>query len=242
MRGRTEPPGGRIGRPPLDFRARPPTVRLLLVTLLVAAVALIQVNIAGYAFTLAGLSPGWAAVVLVLSLLGSAVNVPVARLNSTAHGVGYRLVDWFGRVYIVPVGERGSVAVAVNVGGAIIPTVISIYLIVRGGLWVLSLVAIAAVAVVVHVAARPVHGIGIAVPMLVPAVAATTAALLLHPQHGTAALAYIAGTLGTLIGADLTHLRSVRGLAARAVSIGGAGTFDGVFLSGVLAVLLAAFL
>jgi len=52
-------------------------------------------------------------------------------------------------------------------------------------------------------------------------------------------LAYIAGSLGTLIGADLTNLDKVRGLGAPVASIGGAGTFDGIFLTGILAVLLA---
>ena len=57
---------------------------------------------------------------------------------------------------------------------------------------------------------------------------------------GTAApLAYIAGSLGTLIGADLSNLGRVRGLGAPVASIGGAGTFDGIFLTGILAVLLA---
>jgi uncharacterized membrane protein len=92
----------------------------------------------------------------------------------------------------------------------------------------------------VHVVARPVHGVGIMVPALVPALAATCAGLLLAPGHGAAVLAYAAGTLGTLIGADLTNFRAVRKMDAPVVSIGGAGTFDGVFLSGVLAVLLAA--
>ena len=50
---------------------------------------------------------------------------------------------------------------------------------------------------------------------------------------------YIAGSLGTLIGADLTNLDKVRGLGAPVASIGGAGTFDGIFLTGILAVLLA---
>jgi uncharacterized membrane protein len=76
--------------------------------------------------------------------------------------------------------------------------------------------------------------------MFLPALVATTAALLLRPSGATPALAYVAGTLGTLVGGDLTHLPAVRRLGARAVSIGGAGTFDGIFLSGVLAVLLAA--
>ena len=53
-----------------------------------------------------------------------------------------------------------------------------------------------------------------------------------------AAVAYI---LGTLIGADLLNLGKVQGLGAPLASIGGAGTFDGVFLTGIIAVLLASF-
>ena len=45
--------------------------------------------------------------------------------------------------------------------------------------------------------------------------------------------------MGTLIGADLTNLDKVAGLGAPVASIGGAGTFDGIFLTGILAVLLA---
>jgi uncharacterized membrane protein len=58
-------------------------------------------------------------------------------------------------------------------------------------------------------------------------------------RENAAALAYIAGSMGTLIGADLTNLDKVRGLGAPVASIGGAGTFDGIFLTGILAVLLA---
>ena len=66
---------------------------------------------------------------------------------------------------------------------------------------------------------------------------AIAAALL--SREDAAPLAYIAGGLGTLIGADLTNLDKVRGLGAPVASIGGAGTFDGIFLTGILAVLLA---
>jgi uncharacterized membrane protein len=52
-------------------------------------------------------------------------------------------------------------------------------------------------------------------------------------------IAYMGGVLGTLIGADLNNLGRVADLGAPVVSIGGAGTFDGVFLTGILAVLLA---
>jgi uncharacterized membrane protein len=52
-------------------------------------------------------------------------------------------------------------------------------------------------------------------------------------------LAYVGGTLGTLIGADVLNLGRIGGLGAPIVSVGGAGTFDGIFLTGILAVLLA---
>ena len=47
-----------------------------------------------------------------------------------------------------------------------------------------------------------------------------------------------AGSMGTLIGADLLNLDKIQGLGAPVASIGGAGTFDGVFLTGIIAVLL----
>jgi uncharacterized membrane protein len=47
--------------------------------------------------------------------------------------------------------------------------------------------------------------------------------------------------VGTLIGADLLNLDVVRGLGAPVASIDGAGTFDGIFLIGGMAVLLAGF-
>ena len=54
-----------------------------------------------------------------------------------------------------------------------------------------------------------------------------------------APLADACGSLGTLIGADLLNLGKVAGLGAPIASIGGAGKFDGIFLSGLIGVLLA---
>ncbi len=66
------------------------------------------------------------------------------------------------------------------------------------------------------------------------------------PTRSRTPLAYVAGTFGTLVGADLLNMPRVRRLQAAGcrlqaavVSIGGAGTFDGVFLTGLVAVLLA---
>jgi len=126
----------------------------------------------------------------------------------------------------------------VNVGGAVIPTLMSIYLLIKRELWIKGAVAIAVVAVVLHWQATPVAGLGIAVPVFMPVIITAIVALVLSRQDA-APLAYIAGSLGTLIGADLTNLDKVRGLGAPVASIGGAGTFDGIFLTGILAVLLA---
>ena len=73
-------------------------------------------------------------------------------------------------------------------------------------------------------------------------VVATAAVALILSREDAAPLAYIGGALGTLIGADLTNLDKVSGLGAPVASIGGAGTFDGIFLTGVFAVLLASLL
>lgn len=61
---------------------------------------------------------------------------------------------------------------------------------------------------------------------------------LLVPQFAPA-IAFVAGVLGPLIGADLLHLREMETLQTGVVSIGGAGTFDGIVLSGMFAALLA---
>jgi uncharacterized membrane protein len=94
------------------------------------------------------------------------------------------------------------------------------------------------VAFIARTTSRPIPGIGIGIPMLIAPIAAALIATFLDPQQ-RAPLAYIGGTLGVLIGADLIRLKDIRKMGAPFVSIGGAGTFDGVFLTGLLAVLLA---
>jgi uncharacterized membrane protein len=74
--------------------------------------------------------------------------------------------------------------------------------------------------------------------LLLPTVFAVLAAVVFS-SHNAAPVAYISGSLGTLIGADLLNLGRVHGLGAPIASIGGAGTFDAVFLTGIIAVLLS---
>jgi uncharacterized membrane protein len=100
------------------------------------------------------------------------------------------------------------------------------------------LVGTAVVALVMNQLARVVPGVGIAVPMLLPPLLAAAVALILAFRQAPP-VAYVAGSMGTLIGADLLNLGRIAEMGAPMLSIGGAGTFDGVFLTGILAGLLA---
>jgi uncharacterized membrane protein len=193
-----------------------------------------------YAYESLGISHHAAMWLLFASLVGSYFNIPIAELRPE-EVMSNRVIDFFGMRYEVPlVSDLRGTIIAINVGGAVIPTLMSIYLLTKYQLWVKGLMATAIVALLIHWIARPVPGLGIAVPVFVPVIATAIVAMLMSRQQA-APLAYIGGSLGTLIGADLTNLDKVRGLGAPVASIGGAGTFDGIFLTGILAVLLASF-
>jgi uncharacterized membrane protein len=223
---------------PLHFfpLAAPFLIALLLIAVMV--IVFIEVGAIGYAYEKIGIERHYAFALLLLSLLGSYVNIPVAELP-TERIVSGQEMPFYGMRYVVPpVQEWPRTIIAVNVGGAVIPTLLSLYLVTNTGTYGSSLLGVAAVAAITHSLARLVPGIGVAVPTLVPPLAAAAVALILS-RRSAPTLAYVAGSLGTLIGADLMNLGNVRGLGAPIVSIGGAGTFDGVFLTGILAVLLA---
>jgi uncharacterized membrane protein len=211
---------------------------LILVFLFVGLIILIQLRILRYAYMKLGLGPGAALLLLFGSLIGSYFNIPITILPGQTVKSG-QVVDFFGMQYVVPlVVQSPGTILAVNVGGAVIPTIMSTYLVIRYQLWFKAAIAVAAIAFIIHAMATPVHGIGIAVPVFVPVVATAILAFILSREYA-APLAYIGGSMGTLIGADLLNLDKIGGLGAPVASIGGAGTFDGIFLTGILAVLLA---
>ena len=98
--------------------------------------------------------------------------------------------------------------------------------------------ALIAVTVVAKLMAKPKPGVGIVMPAFIPPLVAAAAALILAPQGCTAPVAYVAGTMGTLIGADLLNWKYFKSLGGQMVSIGGAGIFDGIFLVGIIAAFL----
>jgi uncharacterized membrane protein len=211
-------------------------------------------SLIGSAFAKLGFSAGAVVLLLLLTLVGSLVNIPLTTLRT---GGPVRMEKtynpFYGWVYQIP-EVAPETTVAINLGGALIPLLVSLYLLGRtllipGGttVFVLALVGVLVVTLVTHRVARPVPGLGIATPFFVPPLTALIVALVLAPFAGggdaaviaAPVIAYISGTLGTLIGADLLNLNRLGELGAPMVSIGGAGTFDGVFLSGVLAAFLA---
>ena len=202
------------------------------------------VQVMGLALAKLRLDPQTALFVIVGIFLGSVVNIPVKRLvrqeDVTVHPFPH-----FGFLDRWPQFQRvqRETIVAVNLGGCIIPTGVAIYEMVQLVMdsWTYLLAVGLAVAInttVCYRLARPVKGIGIAMPALVPPIVAVMSALVLAPDQAPP-VAFIAGVLGPLLGADLLHLREIPRISTGMASIGGAGTFDGIVLSGILAAYLA---
>jgi uncharacterized membrane protein len=222
---------------------------VLFILLLVFLFAFIQIGAISVAFAKLGLSSGQVFLLLVGSLLGSAVNIPIYRrplpirmddgfLEMDFHGIWRHYRKFNAR----PMGRITEQVIAINFGGGVIPCLLSIYFLVQIGPSLGMALAFGVVSLAVYKLARPVPGLGIGVPFLIPPLLTVLATWVLAPPGQEAQVAYVAGSLGTLFGADILHLmrdKSMDRLQAPMLSIGGAGTFDGIFLTGILAVLLA---
>lgn len=196
----------------------------------------IHLGLIGYAFQKIGIPPDYMMSLLLFCLFGSFINIPIKKISTTRLIEG-EIVSFWGLRFRIPIYKKGYTILAINLGGAVIPVLISMYLIFHFGQYFRTIIAIAIVAFVTYRFARPMPGVGITVPIFIPPITAALVSIIL--TSNVPALAYISGTLGTLIGADLMNLDKIRGLQAPIVSIGGAGTFDGIFFTGILAVLLA---
>lgn len=214
-------------------------ILFIFVFLLFFVFALVQFGLFTLAFARLGIPPEHLFSLLFLSIVGSMINIPIRKIPIESEPEEWEQISFFGMRFRPPSWSgRREMILAVNVGGAVIPTCLSIYLLAHAENPFRMLIALAVVTYIVYKVARPVPGMGIATPVFIPPIAAAVAALLINNAWAPAT-AYVAGTLGTLIGADILHLDKLRDLNAPVASIGGAGTFDGIFLTGILAVLLA---
>jgi len=191
-----------------------------------------------YSFKILGFTPIQIIVMTFLSLIGANINIPVATIRSREPIIMLKSYTFFGIELYVPFYSYERVTVAVNLGGALIPTLASIYLvIIHFNMWFPILISVVISSIFIHAIARPVKGLGIVTPFFIPPIFAALLGIILG-GHMAPVVAYIAGTMGSLIGADLTNLHKLDKLGASFVSIGGAGIFDGVFLTGLVAALL----
>ena len=198
----------------------------------------VQFGIITFTFQKLGLSSGTAFLLLLGCLGGSMVNIPVFRM-ATSPGPDYIDSITHGLLRGSPFSHPGFTVIAINLGGCVIPLAFSLYLVFWNRLDLLQVSgAVTVVTMMSYLFSRPIPGLGIGMPFLVAPLTAAFIAILINNDQ-SAPLAYIAGTLGVLIGADLLHLRDIRKIGSPFASIGGAGTFDGIFLTGLIAVLLA---
>lgn len=190
-------------------------------------------NIATFSFTKLGLSPGGAVFLFSAILFGSIVNIPVSRKRFyVVEPTPFR----YPFLFYYPPRVREQV-IAVNLGGAVIPSLFSLYLLFTIAPLGTTIAAIAIVALVCKKLAKLVPGVGIKIPALIPPLIAAFVALILARENA-APVAFISGVLGTLIGADLLNLQRLDEMGAQVLSIGGAGVFDGIFLVGIVATFL----
>src|SRR5207245_6091892 len=227
----------------LGIHYYPLTLPFILILLggLIVLTFLAVLRVLQFAYSQLGIAPRYFFTWLFLSLAGSYVNLPIMRF-APEQMTRLEEVPFYGVPDVIPTVETwpGTI-LAVNVGGAIIPLILSLVLIAKNNLYRNAVWGVLVVSLACYLLAEPVPGLGIAIPVFYPPVIAATVALLLS-RRLAAPLAYVCGSLGTLIGAALMNLGNIRGLGAPVMSIGGAGTFDGIFVTGLIAVLLAGIL
>ena len=220
---------------------------VLLIALILLLIPLFVLGVIGAAFTRLGLSWIAALALVLLMFAGSFVNIPVYRIRRDMiravplDSAGYEMGSPFG---VVPVWET---VISINAGGGIIPVCIAAYMVYQAVVITAIpvfgpvILCVALVTAITYISTREIPGLGIHVPLFIPALTALLAGFLLSGNTGLAAAvtALAGGTLGTLAGGNLAHLFRVRDLEIPEASIGGTGTFGAVFLCCILPALIA---
>lgn len=186
-------------------------------------------------FAKLGISSDITFILLFLILISSWINIPLTKKKL----IYQERVRFFG-LWRKPM--MSVQVIAINLGGAIIPTLLSFYFLYKG--WqigfdlYLILKATALMVLISKFWAKIVPGKGITIPIFGLPILAALLALIFAPGFASPA-AFIIGSLGTLIGADLLNLKRAQQLNPGFLSIGGGGVFDGIFLVGIVSALLS---
>lgn len=202
-------------------------------------VVMVQIHLFEIAFTKLGLTPETTMLLVIGTLIGSGINLPIFELRTKQ--AGHLVLSPEKKLIweLFQPAKTGKIRVAVNVGGCIIPVGLCFYFISLHTLEPISvLIGLSAITLLSYQSSRVIPKMGIGMPIFIAPLFSAMIALMLDPAHA-AQLAYVCGVLGVLIGADILRLNQIADLGAPIASIGGAGTFDGIFLTGIIAVLLA---
>lgn len=216
-----------------------PASLIALVFIAALVIAFVQIGALTIAFGKLGLSQDSALLLLFASIFGSMINLPLFSMRAEPASIEQVPAELRHVMEEAMRRFKGRTTIAVNVGGGLIPIAFSVYLLHHNPLPLTDvLLAVTLVTLVCYRFSRPIMGLGIGMPIFVAPVTAAVVALLVNNEL-SAPLAYVGGTLGVLIGADLMRTGNIRQMGVPVASIGGAGTFDGIFLTGIVAVLLA---
>ncbi len=216
-------------------------VNSLLLFFLIAlfVTALLQVHLFEIAFAKLGLTPGVTLSLLIGTLVGSGINLPIYSLHTQESGHLVMSPDKKPVWEIFQPAKAGKIVIAVNVGGCLIPVGLCLYFISLQLIDPINIMlGVSAITLLSYKFSRLMPGLGVGMPVFIAPLTAALVALVLDPEHA-AHLAYISGVFGVLIGADILRLKSIAALGMPVAAIGGAGTFDGIFMTGIIAALLA---
>lgn len=149
----------------------------------------------------------------------------------------------------IPLFPSGNVIIGISIAGAAIPIILSLRMLDQGRSPLIeSLLGMAIVAYLAYSLSEVVPERGILLhSVYMPALAASIFGLLAARRKWSRAgpVAYVSGSIGILIGADVLHMGEVLAWQPSYpvfAVIGGAGVFDAIFIVGVLAVIIDIFL
>ena len=212
---------------------------LLLIAAFIFFATFIQLGILTLALDKLGLSSNSATLLFITILAGSMLNLPLFSMDGIPPENEEETTPATPPLPGLNAPYTGKIQVMANVGGCVVPVAFCLYLLQHNPLDKLHLlIAITAVSLLSYSTSRRLPGVGIGIPILLAPFTAALVSFLLDPDHA-APIAYISGTLGVLIGADLLRLKDIRRMGVPFAAIGGAGSFDGIFITGIVAVLLA---
>jgi len=134
----------------LWYLPRAPVFFVILFGFFVFVLILLPLGLLRYAYEQLGVSQATAVLLLFASLIGSYINIPIAVISQKSV-MASQTIDFFGMRYQVPAAtDWGGTVLAVNIGGALIPVIMSVYLLIRWQLWWEGLVATGIVAAVCY--------------------------------------------------------------------------------------------